>query len=269
MKAIGAVLRAVTGEYDYSPWYRLVELSAIAATVALLGVLAWRVMLALGGMVAASTWLVLAAACLVGYVGSDLVSGVVHWMADRIGDADTPVLGAAFIEPFREHHVTPKEICEHDFVEVNGNNCLVLLLVLVPVLVMTPEQLTSAWVGWAGFWLSFSVGIFMTNQFHQWAHADDPPAIARLLQRCGIILPPDAHDRHHTAPYETDYCITSGWLNPLLERLDVFARLEEVFGIDPDFDDHLAAGERSQGSDHAESAREAAEPVEVKGRRRA
>jgi ubiquitin-conjugating enzyme E2 variant len=67
-----------------------------------------------------------------------------------------------------------------------------------------------------------------TNQFHKWAHEDVPPRVARLLQRAHLILRPQHHSQHHTAPHLTDYCIANGWLNPLLEKIKFFGRLEHA-----------------------------------------
>ena len=69
-------------------------------------------------------WL-MASAFMLGFVLADLVSGVVHWLADTWGSPDMSVIGQALIRPFREHHVDQKEITRHGFVETNGNNCFI------------------------------------------------------------------------------------------------------------------------------------------------
>ena len=67
----------------------------------------------------------------------------------------------------------------------------------------------------------------MTNQIHKWAHMDDRPRIVTWLQRLHLILPPEHHQIHHTPPFNTYYCITCGWLNPILARLGFFEAIKE------------------------------------------
>ena len=171
-------------------------------------------------------WLV-PAAFIAGYLTADFASGVFHFLADNYGSTTKPFVGPVFIRPFREHHIDPKAITRHDFLEVNGANCamsLPFLLVtyfLVPIDANIFTLFLGAYVG------MFLFGIFLTNQFHSWAHLDRPPRIVRALQRSGLILGPEHHQRHHTPPFNTYYCITSGWLNPLLARTRFFERLYE------------------------------------------
>jgi ubiquitin-conjugating enzyme E2 variant len=48
----------------------------------------------------------------------------------------------------------------------------------------------------------------------------------RALQRARLILSPEHHAIHHAAPQDKYYCITVGWMNPVLERLRFFAFCE-------------------------------------------
>jgi len=77
---------------------------------------------------------------------------------------------------------------------------------------------------------SLCLAIFGTNQFHKWAHMDEPPRYARMLQKASLILPPEHHAVHHTAPYAKYYCITVGWMNEALFRLRFFQTLEKTIG---------------------------------------
>jgi ubiquitin-conjugating enzyme E2 variant len=67
-----------------------------------------------------------------------------------------------------------------------------------------------------------------TNQFHKWAHADKTPGWVKRLQRAGLILSPSHHDIHHAMPHDKHYCITAGWMNPLLDKLRFFRAFEAL-----------------------------------------
>ncbi|XXF76606.1 fatty acid desaturase family protein [Myxococcaceae bacterium GXIMD 01537] len=205
----------------YSPAIRAMEIAAIIGFVSLETALVYR----LWDNPHLGTWLVLSAV-LLGYLAADFVSGFVHWLGDTWGSTEMPVLGKAFIRPFREHHVDEKAITRHDFVETNGNNCLVSLPVAILALAMPHGS--AAWVFASAFLGAMIFWVMATNQFHKWSHMDEPPALVGFLQRVHLVLPPAHHGIHHTAPFNKYYCITVGWLNwpltlihffPLAERL--------------------------------------------------
>lgn len=162
------------------------------------------------------------------YALADLLSGVVHFLADNFGSPETPFLGKAFVMPFRDHHVDPKGILHHPFMIANGNNCLVALPPLLIVLFFVPVTETVSGYLFGSFFLALCLSVFLTNQFHKWAHMDDPPRAVAWLQARGIILSREHHDLHHTSPFDTYYCITAGWWNPLLERSRFFERITPI-----------------------------------------
>jgi len=161
----------------------------------------------------------------VAYAAADLLSGVVHFLADNFGSPETPLLGKAFVMPFRDHHIDPKGILRHPFMIANGNNCLVALPPLMIVLFFVPVEETFTGYIFGTFFLALCLAVFLTNQFHKWAHMDDPPALIAWLQARGVILSKEHHDVHHASPFDTYYCITAGWWNPLLQRTRVFERI--------------------------------------------
>jgi len=211
-----------------SLYMRLVDASSMTAFFVLEALLArevWRGAVALGAE-AHALWLV-PTAFLAGYVTADFASGLFHFLADNYGSTRKPFVGPVFIRPFREHHIDPLAITRHDFLEVNGANCAISLPVLLATYLLLPvgANLLTLFLGaYVGLFL---FGIFLTNQFHSWAHVERPPRLVRALQRAGLILGPEHHQRHHTPPFNTYYCITCGWLNPWLARARVWERLHE------------------------------------------
>ena len=169
--------------------------------------------------------LALALGLLGGYVVADFVAGTAHWLADRVFEPETPLIGPMLIAPFREHHEDALAITRHDLFMVSGHNALVLVPVVGVVAALPlPSDLGSALL--AAFALSLTLALFATNLLHRWAHAPSPPRWVRRLHAWRLVLTPEAHAIHHRGEHDRAYCVTSGWLNPLLDGLRFFERLE-------------------------------------------
>ena len=164
----------------------------------------------------------LAVAALAGYLAADLASGLIHWFCDRFFEEDTPLIGPALIRPFREHHRDPLAMTRHGFLELSGNSCLGL----APVLALAWWRAGGAWLDALG--LAFAASVILTNVLHKWAHAATAPAAVRWLQRARLVLPPALHAVHHRAGNTGGYCVTSGWMNPVIDRLRLFIGLDRV-----------------------------------------
>lgn len=216
--------------YHYPVWTRLMEITGIAAYVGYGSLLAGETMRGYEHILASSlaagiaTGVAFIVVGLVAMMTADFVSGVVHCAADNFGHEKTPIFGVAFIRPFRDHHRDPKDITRHDFIETNGNSCLVNLTVLVPTYYLAVGSTHGIFPLLASvFVLMFTVMIVLTNQVHKWSHQDAPPRLIVRLQKAGVILSPENHQVHHTPPFDRNYCITTGWMNSLTERTRFFA----------------------------------------------
>jgi ubiquitin-conjugating enzyme E2 variant len=207
----------------YTRAHRLLEVSAIVLFGALLGLLAIRI----AGSLWQAPWM-LPLAMVAAMIVADFLSGLVHWGADTWGTVETPVLGSSLIRSFREHHVDPKSITQHDFIEANGNSCLVLLP-LVALAFAFPSA-PGAWWGLFGATFLGIVCFFLaaTNEIHKRAHQDVPPPAFRALQRMYVFLPPSVHDIHHESPFARYYCITTGWMNAPLTAIGFFSTVERI-----------------------------------------
>ena len=172
----------------------------------------------------------LGTAFLLSMAAADLVSGLVHWLADTWGTVDVPILGPTLVKNFREHHSDPKALTRKGLVETNGDNCMILLPAQVGALFMPLEGVGPEWIFAYGFVFSFVFWIMVTNQVHKWAHMelDELSWPVRALQRIRIFLPKTEHDIHHTIPFESHYCITNGWMNAILAKSGFFRFLERA-----------------------------------------
>jgi hypothetical protein len=176
-------------------------------------------------------WLIVLAIPL-GVLGGDLVSGVVHWAADTYCSVDTPVVGPSLVKPFRMHHVYPRDICTHNLVETVGNVCILAFPLLSGCLYLLWLMPDSGLLAFAVICVALtSAATVATNQFHKWAHQERVSTFARWLQRTRLVLEPRHHKLHHTEPFNMHYCITNGWLNPLLNKVNFFRRLEATLAF--------------------------------------
>ena len=223
------------GDPGTSPVHKTLEVAGIAAFAGLTVLIGREVYLGFGSF--GYLWL-LPALGVVAYLTADLLSGVVHFFLDNFGSAKTPVFGPYFVKPFREHHSDPLGITRHDFIDTNGNNSLASVPVMLVVWLAVPMATTVWGCLFGAFFLMLCLGVFLTNQFHKWAHVDDSPAWVARLQRWGLVLSKKHHDVHHESPYDTYYCITVGVWNPLFDKIDLFERTERLIrrhvpGTDP------------------------------------
>lgn len=201
----------------YSPAIRTLEVMSILSYTALVFALAVH----LWPFARPMPWLTLLAG-VAGYLGADFVSGFVHWAADTWGSVEMPLIGKALLRPFREHHVDPEAMTHHDFIETNGNNCLISIPTLCIGLFLSQGPGKTFNLFAAMFCDFLVLWVMGTNQFHKWAHLRKPRGLISLLQRVHLILPPAHHQTHHTAPFHSYYCITTGWLNYPLTWLRFF-----------------------------------------------
>jgi ubiquitin-conjugating enzyme E2 variant len=205
--------------HDSMPGFRLLQAAAYVLFASLSIVL--MIEIVQGAISFGYLWLLPLMAG-IAYVAADFVSGFVHFLADNFGSPETPIVGKAFVLPFREHHDDPTAILHKPFFVSNGGNCMVIVPFLAAIVLLVPVDDSFAGYLTGAFGLTFSFAILLTNQFHKWAHMEAPPPVVLWLQERRIILSRDHHDIHHVSPFDTHYCITTGWWNPMLERIRFF-----------------------------------------------
>lgn len=213
------------GSYDYPTSHRLLEVGALAAFAVFSSLFARRVVAEVVGRLSWATSFAVLGSLLLGYALADFLSGLVHFLFDNFGSPETPLVGQKFIKPFRDHHDDPKAMTLGDAVAVNADNCLACLPVLIPVFFLL-DLARHPYIGL--FLVALLFFTMLTNQLHKWAHMAQRPRVVTVLQRMHLVLSVDHHQVHHTAPFDTHYCITWGMLNPLLERLGFWGFLLRV-----------------------------------------
>ncbi len=207
----------------YPSWFRKIEWIALVLFFILVSSLFYKIVLHFYEIKT-----LLFPALLLGWVGADIASGIIHWAGDTWGSADTFILGPALIRPFREHHVDAKAMTRHDFVETNASCALGGIPILVASLLVPFQTAHWLFVFLDLFVFFLMLFVLMTNQIHKWCHQDHPPKGIGFLQKYKILLNPKHHNIHHTPPFNTYYCITTGWMNWILYKIQFFPTMEKI-----------------------------------------
>jgi plasmanylethanolamine desaturase len=205
----------VLGTYDYPTSHRVFELVSVGAFIGFAGALSRRVVVEVADRMSVPVALLIVVLILAAYAVADLASGVVHFLLDNFGSPETPVIGQKFVKPFRDHHVDPMAMTHGDFIAVNADNVFVCLPVIIPAFFFLD---TTAHPYAGVFIVGLVAGVIMTNQLHKWAHMPTVPRLVSVAQRHGVVLSKEHHSVHHSGAYDSNYCITWGYLDVLLNR---------------------------------------------------
>ncbi|MBI3886346.1 MAG: hypothetical protein HY302_11550 [Opitutae bacterium] len=150
---------------------------------------------------------------------ADFVAGLIHWAEDAYFTAETPVVGPLLIRANIVHHHYPRFFTRLSWWQSSWDLALVGTGLLL--------------VAWPLGLLSWQLGLFVllsvnANEIHKMAHRTraENGRLISSLQDWRILQTPRHHGRHHADPKNTYYCPITNFVNPVLERLQFWPRLE-------------------------------------------
>jgi hypothetical protein len=158
---------------------------------------------------------------LIGWLIADLFSGLLHWLEDRVLWSNIPLLGKYVVVPNRGHHADPVAFTRTSVWERNSTTWLAVVAI------------AAVWLLLFGFSLvlvgAFAGGLLVT-EVHVRAHRKPDSRIWRILQEIGLVQSGRHHGQHHRGAMDRSYCILTGWLNPILDELRIWERIEHALG---------------------------------------
>eukprot|EP00210_Caulerpa_lentillifera_P006755 g6455.t1 len=162
-------------------------------------------------------------AVLTSFITADLLSGVYHWAIDNYGDKTSPMFGKQ-IEGFQRHHRYPWTITYRQFCNNIHPICSPAAMTSLLILLLSSPPV---------FDVFYSTGcsfVILSQQFHAWAHTRPKelnPWVLKL-QKAGVLISTSVHCLHHRKPFNCNYCIVSGFWNPILDQSGILYSLEKV-----------------------------------------
>jgi plasmanylethanolamine desaturase len=155
---------------------------------------------------------------------ADFVSGVIHWAEDayaRFKPQRKLRLLNAIARDNKRHHLRPREFLRRSWWQSSWD------LMAIGALILAAAYALGA--------LSWAVVLFVVlsvnaNQMHKWAHrnARENPTVVTWLQRLHLLQGARHHGRHHSGTKDSHYCVVTNVLNPVLEEVNFWRRLERV-----------------------------------------
>ena len=151
---------------------------------------------------------------------ADFVSGVVHWLEDRYGNPEWPIIGHTIREN-QQHHFTPRSFLKGTLWTRNRE-----------VLAIGAAFLAAFWAFDVLNAFTVSAVIFgvMSNEVHASAHRSpqENGRIITALQKTGLLQSHRHHAAHHRKGKDTHFCVLTNHVNPVLERIRFFQTLEAI-----------------------------------------
>jgi plasmanylethanolamine desaturase len=150
---------------------------------------------------------------------ADLFTGIIHWLEDSFWTEKTPLIGKWLIQPNELHHRKPTAFLAKNWWQ-SSYDAVMIGLVILGIAFFTGS------LSWE-FVLFIAVSI-SACQILKYAHipVSRLPLIIRLLQKSMIIQDCTHHVKHHVSEKNTNYCLITPVLNPLLGKIQFWRFME-------------------------------------------
>lgn len=155
------------------------------------------------------------------WIAADFITGIIHWWEDTYGNPNWPLLGKYVVEPNLVHHKQPNKLLEGSY--WNRINTSFIAAAAIGAIL---------WLLGLRFWQIYVCLLFCTqgNEVHAMSHRPDriTSKFTEWMQKSGLFQNKRSHRWHHKAPYETNFCIMTDYVNPIVNKLDLWKKLEWI-----------------------------------------
>lgn len=158
------------------------------------------------------------------YLLADFITGIAHYLIDNVLPHWRSRVARYIVGENNLHHSKPRAMLnatrwQRLRVPLPFSIATLTLLGLLGLLTWQVVTLVSM--------------LTVANEIHAFAHQtrrENGPLVT-ALQRIGFFQSARHHGLHHRSPFDCHYCVMSNWLNPLLDRLRLWSRLDRMLGL--------------------------------------
>lgn len=162
---------------------------------------------------------------IIAWIIGDFIAGFWHWIEDRFLGHQYNIFGFKFDKPNSSHHDNPQGLLELTYWKRN----------YLSIIVAVPLIFLGILFGWPLFVVLSFIFASQANEIHAFAHNKGKIIpIVQVLQETGLFQSPRHHAEHHRSPFLIRYCVSSNFVNPIIDYFNFWRRLEnflKIFGI--------------------------------------
>ena len=154
-------------------------------------------------------WIIFAA-----FVFTDWMSGLLHVVLDNPIMNTWPVVGPE-AKAFQGHHYDPTAVARGPWLDFLREHHILVFLVMALYILLKPSSPGLMLFSLHFMWMSHVMMAAL-----RWSHTHPKylsPTVKAMMDY-GIVMTVRHHSAHH-ASYDCNFCIFSGWMNPLLNQL--------------------------------------------------
>ena len=170
-----------------------------------------------------------------GWLAGDVVSGMMHHWAENYGEPDMKFkIGAKIAKQAHRHHYHPQGLGDYTWSAWAYPHSMITWAPLVAGnLLNLPSPLMAAALTTVAATSSYGL-------IHMWSHKKDEevPAFWKGMRKATLAMTRKEHSEHHARPWNTDYCMVTGHMNRLFDKVGFWPKYERaihaVTGAEPD-----------------------------------
>jgi hypothetical protein len=157
--------------------------------------------------------------CLVLFTGhavADVLSGIGHLIFDKLNPLSCPQFMRSIVTAFQQHHERPWTMLYDSFA---AQNVAVYTIVLIAMYVARTIRV-AGYTLFAYQIITTSVWFSCVQIAHAAAHGRHVDnRLVQVLQRIGVFVSVHTHRNHHQPPYDKNFCILSGYMEPVVRLI--------------------------------------------------
>lgn len=198
--------------YHATPIQKAVAYTGMAATALTVGGLAMG-----GAFATLGSALTIGASMVAAFFITDVGTGLVHHFLDNVKPSILPKPLESIANDFQNHHHNLRDVVNRDFAHHTSETQVIttpILLATAATAFVAPHVAAVT----AGVMVAANCAV-LAQEFHKRAHMSDSenPAIVRICQKIGLMVPRRLHAQHHKSGHKSHYALLNGASNVLLD----------------------------------------------------